>query len=182
MRLYLLDACCRLHEVPLTVGLTDEHLGIRDDEADRTHLRTSMSVMPGTVGSPPSLDLPPPPHRPRIMVFVIALTVCWSCSADPTDVAENTVARDVFIGAYLDLRVAALRSGTTEIEGDVRDSILAVYGVTGEELLEFVDTYGENVEFISDLWTEIDGQLTERLEADAPDEENDGLEDDTAGR
>ena len=112
------------------------------------------------------------------MVFVIALTVCSSCSGDATDVPEDTVAREVFIGAYLDLRVAVLSSGTTEIGGDVRDSILAVYGVTGEELLEFIDTYGENVEFISDLWTEIDGQLTERLEADAPDEENDGLEED----
>ena len=111
------------------------------------------------------------------MVFVLALTVCWSCSGDATDVPEDTVAREVFIGAYLDLRVAVLSSGTTEIGGDVRDSILAVYGVTGEELLEFIDTYGENVEFMRDLWTEIEGQLAERLETDAPDEENDGLED-----
>ncbi len=111
------------------------------------------------------------------MVFVIALAACWSCSEDATDVTEDAVAREVFIGAYLDLRVAALSSGTTEIEGAVRDSILAVYGVTGEELSEFVDTYGENVEFMHDLWAEIDGQLTERLEQDAPDEENDGLED-----
>ena len=109
------------------------------------------------------------------MVFVIALTVCWSCSGDATDVTEDTVAREGFIGAYLDLRVAALSSGTTEIGGDVRDSILAVYGVTGEELLEFVDTYGENVEFMRDLWTEIDGQLSERLEQDARDAENEAL-------
>ena len=109
------------------------------------------------------------------MVFVIALTVCWSCSGDATDVTEDTVAREVFIGAYLNLRIAALRSGTTEIEGDVRDSILAVYGVTGEELLEFVDTYGENVEFMRDLWTEIDGQLSERLEQDARDAESEAL-------
>ena len=131
--------------------------------------------MLSTVGSPPPLDLPPPRHRPRIMVFVIALTVCWSCSGDATDVTEDTVAREVFIGAYLNLRIAALRSGTTEIEGDVRDSILAVYGVTGEELLEFVDTYGENVEFMRDLWTEIDGQLSERLEQDARDAESEAL-------
>jgi hypothetical protein len=109
------------------------------------------------------------------MVFVIALTVCWSCSGDATDIPEDTVAREVFIGAYLDLRVAALSSGTTEIGGDVRDSILAVYGVTGQELLEFVDTYGENVEFMGDLWTEIDGQLSERLEQDARDAESETL-------
>ena len=132
--------------------------------------------MLSTVGSLPPLDLPPPRHRPRILVFAIALTMCWSCSGDATDVPEDTVAREVFIGAYLDLRVAALSSGTTEIEGDVRDSILAVYGVTGEDLTQFVDTYGEDVEFMGDLWTEIEGQLSERLEQNARDEENERLE------
>ena len=178
MRPYLLDACCRLHEVPLTVGLAGEHLGIRDDEADRTHLRTSMSVTLSTVGSPPPLGLPPTPHRPRIMVFIIALAVCWSCSGDATDVPADTVERDVFIGAYVDLRVTALSSGTTEIEADARDSILAAYGVTGEELTQFVDTYGENVESMRDLWTEIEGQLAERLEQNARDEEDEALEED----
>ena len=72
--------------------------------------------------------------------------------------------RDAFIGAYVDLRARALTAGTTEIEGDIRDSILAVYGVTGEELLEFIDIHGEDVEFMGDLWGEIEGLLTERLE------------------
>ena len=86
--------------------------------------------------------------------------------------------RDVFMGAYVDLRVAALSSGTTEIEGDARDSVLAAYGVTGEELTQFVDVYGENVEFMRDLWTEIEGQLGERLEQNARDEEDEALEED----
>ena len=129
--------------------------------------------MLSTVGSPPPLGLPPAPHRPRIMVVVIALAVCWSCSGEATDVPEDTVERDVFMGAYVDLRVAALSSETTEIEGDARDSILAAYGVTGEELTQFIDTYGENVEFMRDLWTEIEGQLSERLEQNARNEEND---------
>ncbi len=137
-----------------------------------------MSVTLSTVGSPPPLGLPPTPHRPRIMVFIIALAVCWSCSGDATDVPADTVERDVFIGAYVDLRVTALSSGTTEIEADARDSILAAYGVTGEELTQFVDTYGENVEFMRDLWTEIEGQIGERLEQNARDEEDEALEED----
>ena len=112
------------------------------------------------------------------MVFLIALTVCWSCSGDATDVLEDTVAREVFIGAYVDLRVAALSQGTTEIQGDARDSILVAHGVTGEELTQFVDTYGENVEFMRDLWAEIEGQLSERLEENARDEESERLEED----
>ncbi len=123
------------------------------------------------------LSVRPPRHRPRLKVFVIALIVCWSCSGNTTDVAEDTDGREVFMGAYVDLRVAALSSGTTVL-GSVRDSILAVYGVTGEELLEFVDTHGEDVEFMRDLWAEIEGRLLEQLEQNAQDEENEELEED----
>jgi hypothetical protein len=77
----------------------------------------------------------------------------------------------------VDLRVAALSSGTTEL-GSIRDSILAVYDVTGEELLEFVDTHGEDVEFMRDIWAEIEGRLLEQLEQNAQDEENEELEED----
>ena len=83
--------------------------------------------------------------------------------------------RESFIGAYVDLRAAALSSGTTEIEGEVRDSILAVYGVTGEELLAFIDTHGESVEFMSELWSEIEGRLTERLEQNRQDADSEEL-------
>ena len=124
-----------------------------------------------------ALSVRPARHRPRLMVFVIALIVCWSCSGNTTDVAEDTDGREVFMGAYVDLRVAALSSGTTVL-GSVRDSILAVYGVTGEELLEFVDTHGEDVEFMRDLWAEIEGRLLEQLEQNAQDEENEELEED----
>jgi hypothetical protein len=112
------------------------------------------------------------------MVLVIALAVCWSCSDDATDVPADTVERDVFIGAYVDLRVTALSSGTTEIDADARDSILAAYDVTGEELTRFIDTYGEDVEFMQNLWTEIEGQLAERLEQNARDVDDEALEED----
>ena len=110
------------------------------------------------------------------MVLVIALIVCWSCTADAVDVADNTEGREVFMGAYVDLRVAALSSGTTVL-GSVRDSILAVYGVTGEELLEFVDIHGEDVEFMRDLWAEIEGRLLEQLEQNVQEEEEELEED-----
>ncbi len=116
------------------------------------------------------LSVRPPRHPPRLKVFVIALIVCWSCSGNTTDVAEDTDGREAFMGAYVDLRVAALSSGTTVL-GSVRDSILAVYGVTGEDLLEFVDTHGEDVEFMRDLWAEVEGRLLEQLEQNAQEED-----------
>ncbi len=110
------------------------------------------------------IELRAPSDGPPVMVFLVALTVCWSCGDDATVVLADTAEREVFIEAYVELRARALAAGTTEIEGDVRDSILAAYGVTGEELLEFIDIHGEDVQFMGDLWGEIEGLLTERLE------------------
>ena len=44
--------------------------------------------------------------------------------------------------------------------------------VTEQDLLDFIDTHGEDVEFMRDLWTELETLLTERLEQNARDEEN----------
>ena len=112
------------------------------------------------------------PLRPGIIASMVALTLSWSCIGGTTDVSEDTVGREAFVGVYVDLRAAALSLGTTETGADVRDSILASYGVTGEELLEFVDTHGERVEFMSEIWSEIEGMLSERLEQNAVEEEN----------
>ena len=143
-----------------------------------------MSVAPSTVGTPIPLGVCPPCHQCRIgvsfriVVSVVALTLCWSCGGGATDVPEETPGRPEFIGAYLDLRTAALISGSTDLGNEVRDSILAVYDVTDQDLLDFIETHGEDVEFMRDLWTEIEGRVTERLEQNALDEENEGTEED----
>jgi hypothetical protein len=115
--------------------------------------------------------------RPRIIVFMASMTLCWSCGGGATDVPEGTTAeREAFIGAYLDLRTAALNSETTEFGDEVRDRILAAYDVTGQDLLDFIDTHGEDVEFMHDLWAELEMRLIERLEQNAGDEENEGAD------
>lgn len=124
-------------------------------------------------GRPP--PRPPPRQRPGIIAGMVALTLCWSCSGGTTDVSEDTVGREVFIGVYVDLRAASLSLGPTETGFDVRDSILAAHGVTGEDLLEFVDTHGARVEFMSEIWSEIEGLLSERLGQNLLDEENEEL-------
>ena len=106
----------------------------------------------------------------------MALTLCGSCGGGATDVPEDTPGREEFIGAYLDLRTAALGLGTTDLGDEGRDSILSGYGVTAQDLLDFIDTHGQDVEFMRDLWTEIEGQLSELLEQNARDAENDGAE------
>jgi hypothetical protein len=104
---------------------------------------------------------------------MIATTLCLSCSSGATDVPEETPGRTEFIGAYIDLRLAAMSAETTDIGDDLRDSLLAVYDVTEQDLIDFVDMHGEEVEFMRDLWGEIETILTARLEQQAEDEEND---------
>ncbi len=135
-----------------------------------------MSVAPCAFGGPPPPRVRSPRHRPRIIVSIVALTLCWSCSGGATDVPEVTPGRAEFIGAYTDLRTAALSSGSTELGDEVRDSILAIYDVTAQDLMDFIETHGEDVEFMRDLWTEIEALMTERLEENARDEENEGTD------
>ena len=103
---------------------------------------------------------------------MVSTTLCWSCGGGATDVPEDTAGREAFIGAYLDLRTTALSSETTEFGDEVRDSILAAYDVTAQDLLDFIDTHGEDIEFMHDLWAELEARLMERLEQNAPEEEN----------
>ena len=104
------------------------------------------------------------------------MTLCWSCGGGATDVREEATGREAFIGAYLDLRTAAVNSETTEFGDEFRDSILAAYDVTGQDLLAFIDTHGEDVEFMHDLWAELEVRLIERIEQNTPDEENEGAD------
>ena len=138
-----------------------------------------MSVAPSTLGGPPPVGVRPPGPRLRILVPIVTLTLCWACGGGATDVLEAAAEREAFIGAYLDLRSAALSSGLPDLGDEVRDSILTVYGVTAQDLLDFVDMHGEDVEFMRDLWTEIETRMTELLEQNARDEEdqeNEGIE------
>ena len=134
-----------------------------------------MSVAPRTFGGPPPLRVRSPRHRRRVIVSIVATTLCWSCSGGTTDVTEVTPGRAEFIGAFIDLRTAALSLGSAALGDEVRDSVLAVYDVTAQDLLDFIETHGEDVEFMHDLWTEIEARMTERLE-NARDEENEGTD------
>jgi hypothetical protein len=130
-----------------------------------------MSAAPNTFGGPP------PPrerlaHRLRRAIPILALMFCWSCGGGTAALAEATAAREAFIATFLDLRAATVNSGSADIEDAVRDSILDLYGVSGQDLVDFVETHGEDVEFMHDLWTEVEARLIERLERNARDAEN----------
>jgi hypothetical protein len=100
----------------------------------------------------------------RFLLPIVVTGLCWSCSGSTTDLPEDTAGRETFIGAYVDLRIEALGLGSNFIGDELRDSVLTVYDVTEQDLRDFVDLHGEDVQFMNDLWSEIDARLSERIE------------------
>ena len=135
-----------------------------------------MSLASTTVGSPPPHGVFPRRHRFRIIVSTIVVMLCSSCSGGTTDPPEDTAEREAFIGAYLDLRATLLSGPSTDLDNEARDSILSAYGVTDQDLVDFIDMHGEDVEFMRDLWTEVETLQTERLEQNVQEEEDEATD------
>ena len=74
------------------------------------------------------------------------------------------ISREAFIEAYVDLRVGALRSPGEEMPLEERDRILADHGLLDQDLLDFVEIRGRDVQFMRRVWEEIDSIITEKRE------------------
>ncbi len=84
---------------------------------------------------------------------------CGGLSSVDGDILD----RDTFVAVYVDLRLAALDNLGQEIRPAERDSVLAVHGVTPEDLVAFVDAHGRDVPYMVDLWSEVEVLITEVL-------------------
>jgi hypothetical protein len=89
---------------------------------------------------------------------------CTSGDA-PTD--EGSIARDVFVAAYVDLRLAALESEDFKVTPAQRDEILSRHGTDQEGLLRFAEVHGPDLEYMSDVWAEIERVMQERTPSEA---------------
>lgn len=104
--------------------------------------------------------------RPVLALFVAGtLAACGSGPAEaPT---PSSVDRETFIATYVDLRTAAVKNDDGSIHPDQRARILEEHGVTGDELIAFVDANGENVPYMREVWDEVERRLDEiRLSSD----------------
>ena len=90
--------------------------------------------------------------------LVTLFATCDNGSAAPE---EETIPREAFIEAYVALREVGLRSPQQLISEEERERILGEQGVTEEELFAFVDVHGNRVEFMRDVWNDIEERLEE---------------------
>jgi hypothetical protein len=73
--------------------------------------------------------------------------------------AEDTIDRAVFIQAYVELRMSALDTDSQRLADPARDSILTSNGITVDALTRFATIRGEDPEFMTEVWAEVESRL-----------------------
>jgi hypothetical protein len=80
---------------------------------------------------------------------------CWDSGAN----ADGSIDRETFIASYVDLRMTALGTEIGELDDALRAEVLERNGVSEEDLVAFVELHGEDVEFMQDIWDEIESRM-----------------------
>ncbi|MFQ5538552.1 MAG: hypothetical protein ACE5GJ_13995 [Gemmatimonadota bacterium] len=88
---------------------------------------------------------------------LLLLAACGSDVSAPG--GESVPSRETFITAYVELRSAALRSDDGILSDSARTDILGRLGVTDRQLLRFVEVHGEDVDFMKEVWDEVEARL-----------------------
>ena len=96
------------------------------------------------------------------------LCLSLACGGEQASEAAGSIPRDVFVGTYVELRMAALHSPDGRVSPEAKAEILEAKGVTEADLLEYVDAHGERVQFMVEVWAEIDDTLRALRTEDDP--------------
>ncbi len=101
-------------------------------------------------------------RRPRLLAgfAVAAAFLPGGCGGPQVDPADDP-ARERFVAAFVALRRAAARSPDRVVPAQDRDRILAEHGMSGDEMLAFVDEHGEDLDYMEGVWSEVDARIRE---------------------
>ncbi|MSR19439.1 MAG: hypothetical protein EXR91_00460 [Gemmatimonadetes bacterium] len=99
----------------------------------------------------------------RRILAIALLFLASACGGDaqgpvPADVMD----RETFIETYVDLRVAAVAATDFRVSADERAEILARHGVDGEGLLRFADAHGRDLDYMNEIWAEVEVRIQDR--------------------
>lgn len=85
----------------------------------------------------------------------VTLLAGLACDRRPV----TAVDRETFIRAYTEVRVAALENEEAIPTEAQREAILSRFGVTKEQMVEFVEAHGADTDYMQALWNEIEQRL-----------------------
>lgn len=77
----------------------------------------------------------------------------------PGSGSGETIDDQTFVEAMVELRLATARSDGA-LSASVREDVLADVGVSGDDLVTFIEVHGENVPRMHDIWVELDLRLS----------------------
>jgi hypothetical protein len=98
-----------------------------------------------------------------LILLAAALLFGASCTSGDSGREQGTIiSREAFIQAYVELRVEALGTPGEEVPLERRDQILENLGLDEEDLLNFVEKRGRDIQFMRRVWEEVDSIMTER--------------------
>ena len=111
--------------------------------------------------------------RATLVFPIFALLFLSACSSGPSE-DRDTISRETFMAAYIELRVAGLQDPSGEIGLAERDRILGELGLTDEDLLRFVEVRGRDGSYMEGVWREVDSLMRESRKDDDPGEGEEG--------
>lgn len=90
-------------------------------------------------------------------LWAIVVTATVACGGDDeVPVVPGVIDREAFIEVYLDLRLAGVRGPELTVAPEARDRILTEHGIDRDRLLGFIDAYGGELDYMNELWAEIE--------------------------
>ena len=87
------------------------------------------------------------------------LCLLSACGGEQAPESAETISRDVFVDTYVELRMAALHSPDGRVSPEAKAEILEAKEVTEADLMQYVDIHGARVQFMVEVWAEIDDTL-----------------------
>ena len=100
----------------------------------------------------------------RRIPAIALLLLAASCGGDAQGpVPADVMTRETFIETYVDLRVAAVTSDEFRVSADERAEILTRHGVDGEGLLRFADVHGRDLDYMTEVWAEVEVSIQDRM-------------------
>ncbi|MBT8487870.1 MAG: hypothetical protein KJO65_03475 [Gemmatimonadetes bacterium] len=91
--------------------------------------------------------------KPWTFLFATAVLAVAGCGPSTP---EGLIEEETFVETYVELRIAALDTDSSRIADADRQAILAERGVTEDDLLEFVRVHSTNLEYMRDVWNEVE--------------------------
>lgn len=102
-----------------------------------------------------------------LLGFVLLLSA-GACGIDEDAPPRNreTISRETFVATFVELRRSALESETGRITEEERERILSEHGITEDDLVTFVEVHGGRIDFMRDVWTDVEARLLGSEEGD----------------